>query len=37
MLYDLFELTEDGKVNSVLQFVDTARIAAEMRALAEQD
>lgn len=35
MLYDLFELTEDGKVQSVLQFVDTARIAAEMRALAE--
>lgn len=34
MLYDLFELTDDGKVQSVLQFVDTARIAAEMRALA---
>lgn len=36
MLYDLFELTPEGKVASVIQFVDTARIAAEMRALAEE-
>ena len=35
MLCDLFEVDAEGKVSSVLQFVDTARIAAEMRALAE--
>lgn len=34
LLYDLWELDESGKVRSLLQFADTARIAEEMRALA---
>lgn len=31
LLYDLWELDDSGKVRSVLQFADTARMAAEMR------
>ena len=34
LLYDLWELDETGKVRSLLQFADTARIATEMQALA---
>jgi ketosteroid isomerase-like protein len=33
LLYDLWELDEAGKVHSLVQFADTASIAAEMRAL----
>jgi ketosteroid isomerase-like protein len=34
MLYDFWELNEDGKVVSLVQFADTAKIASEMSALA---
>lgn len=31
LLYDLWELDDDGKVRSMLQFADTAKIASEMQ------
>jgi ketosteroid isomerase-like protein len=34
MLYDFFELSADGKIVSLVQFTDTAKIASEMSALA---
>jgi ketosteroid isomerase-like protein len=34
LLYDLWELDDAGKVRSLIQFVDTAQLASEMRALA---
>jgi ketosteroid isomerase-like protein len=33
MLYDFWELDEGGKIVSLVQFADTAKIASEMRAL----
>lgn len=33
LLYDLFELDETGRIRSLLQFVDTAKVAGEMHAL----
>jgi ketosteroid isomerase-like protein len=33
LLYDLWELDEAGKVRSLLQFADTAKIASELQAL----
>jgi ketosteroid isomerase-like protein len=35
LLYDLWELDEAGKVRSMLQFADTARIASEMQAMVQ--
>jgi hypothetical protein len=34
LLYDLWELDEAGKVRSLLQFADTAKVVSELRALA---
>ncbi|MBW8755199.1 MAG: nuclear transport factor 2 family protein [Sphingomonadales bacterium] len=34
LLFDLWELTEDGKIASLHQFADTAKVAHEMRAMA---
>ena len=33
LLYDLWELDETGKVRSLLQFADTAKVVSELRAL----
>lgn len=33
LLYDLWELDDDGKVRSLLQFADTAKIVAEMQSV----
>jgi ketosteroid isomerase-like protein len=33
MLFDFWELNEDGKIVSLVQFADTAKIASEMTAL----
>lgn len=33
LLYDLWELDEGGKVQSMLQFADTAKIASEMQVI----
>jgi ketosteroid isomerase-like protein len=34
LLYDLWELDDAGKVRSLIQFVDTAQVVSEMRAMA---
>lgn len=34
LLYDLWEFDADGKIRSLVQFADTAKVANEMRALA---
>ncbi len=36
LLVDLFEIDEDGKVRSLLQFSDTAKVAAEMQRLVKR-
>jgi ketosteroid isomerase-like protein len=37
LIFDLWEFTDDGRIRSLLQFTDTARVAHEMRAMGAGD